>query len=93
MGGAINSLLGKEIAMETALLIERILEDYTDECLMIMNEEEIDEKALRNTICEIRDENYNQLQEMNFSSIQFNEQVHKYATLGFESLLRLSRKL
>ena len=33
--------------MNTALLIERILEDYHDESLQILNEEEIGEKELR----------------------------------------------
>jgi hypothetical protein len=43
----VGGVLGKEFAVNTALLIERILEDYHDECLQILNEEEIGEKELR----------------------------------------------
>jgi hypothetical protein len=35
----VGGVLGKEFAVNTALLIERILEDYHDECLQILNEE------------------------------------------------------
>jgi hypothetical protein len=47
LGGAAGAVLGKEFSVNTALLIERILEDYHDECLQILNEEEIGEKELR----------------------------------------------
>ena len=50
-GGFINStILGQQFSVNTAMLIERILEDYHDESLQILNEEEIDEKALRSVI-------------------------------------------
>ena len=47
LGGTATSILGKEFSVNTALLIERILEDYHDECLQILNEESITEKDLR----------------------------------------------
>ena len=47
LGGSISSLVGQQFVMNTAMLIERILEDYVDESLMLLNEAEIDEKELR----------------------------------------------
>jgi len=79
--------------MNTAMLIERILEDYVDESLMLLNEAEIDEKELRKTICDIRDKNYRHLKGMDFDHVQFNKEFSSYATIGFENLLRLGKIL
>lgn len=42
-----SGILGKEVASRTVLLIEKVMEEYHDESLRILNEQEIDEKALR----------------------------------------------
>ena len=50
-GGFVNGfLVDKEFAIKVAYLLERTLEDHTDECLQILNEEDIDAKELRMVI-------------------------------------------
>jgi len=45
--GYISSFLGKGAASRTSLLFEKILEEYSNENLRILNENNIEEKDLR----------------------------------------------
>jgi len=45
--GILTGFLGKDVASRTTLLIEKVMEEYVDENLRILNEQELEEKELR----------------------------------------------
>lgn len=45
--GIVSGFLGKDIATRTTLLMEKVMEEYADENLRILNEHELEEKELR----------------------------------------------
>ena len=50
MEGYVSSFLGKDAASRTTLLFEKILEEYSNENLRILNEHNLEEKDLRKVI-------------------------------------------
>jgi len=45
--GIVSGFLGKDVATRTTLLMEKVMEEYADENLRILNEHELEEKELR----------------------------------------------
>jgi len=56
--GVASGLLGRTITAKAVYVIEKTIEEHHDECLRILNENNIDEKDLRKVLCNVRDSGY-----------------------------------
>jgi len=97
ISGIASNVLGKQVAARVGLLIEKMIEDHHDECLRILNENEIDEKELRKVLCQVRDKGYvlsDQIkQQYNIEETKVEEAVFFIPKQVLKILIDLSKKL
>jgi len=95
--GIVTGFLGKDVASRTTLLIEKVMEEYVDENLRILNEQELEEKDLRKSLVEVRDKGFDTTEEM-IESYQIRpsdteEQIAKVPKLVLKTLFDVTRKV
>ena len=69
-----SGLLGRGTTVRICLMIEKILEEHNDECLRILNENNIDQKDLRK-VEKVSEAKLQILVEMRDKGYEMNEQI------------------